>query len=41
MSRSLPHTLKRERGGSTSDDAAIFLVEWRGGTTDHLATLDF
>ncbi|WP_399888918.1 PP2C family protein-serine/threonine phosphatase [Streptomyces sp. BBFR51] len=37
--RSLSHTLKRERGGSTSDDATLFLIEWRGGTADHLATL--
>ncbi|MCT2591435.1 serine/threonine-protein phosphatase [Streptomyces sp. N2-109] len=41
MARNLSHTLKRERGGSTSDDATIFLVEWRGGTADHLAALDF
>lgn len=41
MVRSLSHTLKRERGGSTSDDATLFLVEWRGGTADHLATVDF
>lgn len=39
MARNLSHTLKRERGGTTSDDATIFLVEWRGGTADHLATL--
>ncbi len=39
--RALSHTLKRERGGATSDDATLFLVEWRGGTADHLATLDF
>lgn len=37
--RSLSHTLKRERGGNTSDDATLFLIEWRGGTADHLATL--
>ncbi|WP_424534296.1 PP2C family protein-serine/threonine phosphatase [Sphaerisporangium viridialbum] len=40
MARNLSHTLKRERGGLTSDDATIFLIEWRGGTADHLATLD-
>ncbi|WP_381797152.1 PP2C family protein-serine/threonine phosphatase [Streptomyces niveus] len=40
MARNLSHALKRERGGSTSDDATIFLVEWQGGTADHLATLD-
>ncbi|MFF3263650.1 PP2C family protein-serine/threonine phosphatase [Streptomyces sp. NPDC002932] len=41
MARNLSHTLKRERGGSTSDDATIFLVEWHGGTADHLAMLNF
>ncbi|WLQ34425.1 PP2C family protein-serine/threonine phosphatase [Streptomyces castrisilvae] len=40
MARNLSHALKRERGGTTSDDATIFLVEWRGGTADHLAMLD-
>ncbi|MGA5268059.1 PP2C family protein-serine/threonine phosphatase [Streptomyces lydicamycinicus] len=38
--RSLSHTLKQERGGSTSDDATLFLIEWRGGAADHLAVLD-
>ncbi|MFD4944847.1 PP2C family protein-serine/threonine phosphatase [Streptomyces sp. NPDC058409] len=38
--RALSHTLKLERGGITSDDATIFLIEWRGGDADHLATLD-
>ncbi|MGP3984002.1 PP2C family protein-serine/threonine phosphatase [Streptomyces sp. KR80] len=37
--RTLSHTLKEERGGRTSDDATLFLVEWRGGAADHLATL--
>ncbi|MGP3975071.1 PP2C family protein-serine/threonine phosphatase [Streptomyces sp. 8N114] len=37
--RVLSHTLMRERGGTTSDDATLFLVEWRGGTADHLATV--
>ncbi|GGV11951.1 hypothetical protein GCM10010182_35060 [Actinomadura cremea] len=37
MVRSLSHTLMRERGGKTSDDASLFLIEWRGGTADHLA----
>ncbi|WP_103500726.1 PP2C family protein-serine/threonine phosphatase [Streptomyces sp. SM14] len=40
MARNLSHALKQERGGATSDDATIFLVEWHGGTADHLATLD-
>jgi len=39
MVRVLSHTLMRERGGTTSDDATLFLVEWRGGTADHLATV--
>jgi serine phosphatase RsbU (regulator of sigma subunit) len=40
MVRDLSHTLKRARGGITSDDATILLLEWRGGTADHLATMD-
>lgn len=38
--RSLSHTLKHERGGITSDDATILMIEWRGGDADHLAVLD-
>ncbi|MEU9114829.1 PP2C family protein-serine/threonine phosphatase [Streptomyces sp. NPDC048483] len=38
--RSLSHALKQERGGKTSDDATLFLIEWRGGASDHLATLE-
>ncbi|MEU1405617.1 PP2C family protein-serine/threonine phosphatase [Streptomyces sp. NPDC005728] len=38
--RRLSHTLKRERGGRTSDDATLFMIEWRGGAADHLAVLD-
>ncbi|MGW1609224.1 PP2C family protein-serine/threonine phosphatase [Streptomyces sp. NPDC002285] len=38
--RSLSHALKEERGGSTSDDATLFLIEWRGGAADHLAILE-
>jgi serine phosphatase RsbU (regulator of sigma subunit) len=38
--RSLSHALKQERGGRTSDDATLFLIEWRGGAADHLATLE-
>lgn len=37
--RSLSHTLKKERGGNTSDDATLFLIEWSGGAADHLVTL--
>jgi serine phosphatase RsbU (regulator of sigma subunit) len=32
--RRLSHTLKQERGGRTSDDATLFLIEWRGGAAD-------
>ncbi|MEV0639003.1 PP2C family protein-serine/threonine phosphatase [Streptomyces sp. NPDC050619] len=35
----LSHTLKQERG-ATSDDATLFLIEWRGGAADHLAVLE-
>jgi serine phosphatase RsbU (regulator of sigma subunit) len=38
--RRLSHALKRARGEVTNDDATLFLVEWRGGTTDHLAHLE-
>lgn len=38
--RRLSHTLKRERGGRTSDDATLFIIEWHGGAADHLAVLD-
>ncbi|WP_328681818.1 serine/threonine-protein phosphatase [Streptomyces sp. NBC_00322] len=38
--RSLSHTLRQQRGGSTSDDATLFLIEWRGGAADHLAVLE-
>jgi serine phosphatase RsbU (regulator of sigma subunit) len=35
--RRLSHSLMLERGGVTSDDATLLLLEWRGGTADHLA----
>ncbi|MEU8833610.1 GAF domain-containing SpoIIE family protein phosphatase [Streptomyces sp900116325] len=38
--RRLSHTLKWERRGRTSDDATLFMIEWRGGAADHLAVLD-
>ncbi|NBE53661.1 PP2C family protein-serine/threonine phosphatase [Streptomyces boluensis] len=38
--RDLSHALKRERGGHTSDDATLFMIEWRGGAADHLTVLD-
>ncbi|MFE4827306.1 PP2C family protein-serine/threonine phosphatase [Streptomyces sp. NPDC056672] len=38
--RAISHALKKERGGRTSDDATLFLIEWRGGTADHLASID-
>ncbi|MFB4299688.1 PP2C family protein-serine/threonine phosphatase [Actinomadura sp. NTSP31] len=37
MVRDLSYRLMGERGGITSDDATLFLIEWRGGTADHLA----
>jgi serine phosphatase RsbU (regulator of sigma subunit) len=40
MVRSLSHALVQARGGVTSDDTTLFLVEWRGGSADHLATVD-
>ncbi|MEU9016959.1 SpoIIE family protein phosphatase [Actinomadura sp. NPDC048394] len=36
MVRRLSPTLMQERGGITSDDATLFLIEWRGGTADHV-----
>ncbi|MET7929859.1 PP2C family protein-serine/threonine phosphatase [Streptomyces sp. NPDC005349] len=36
----LSHILKRQRGGRTSDDATLFMIEWHGGVADHLAVLD-
>ncbi|MGI8685804.1 MAG: PP2C family protein-serine/threonine phosphatase [Acidimicrobiales bacterium] len=38
--RRLSHALKRARGEVTNDDATLFLVEWRGGSADHLAHVD-
>ena len=38
--RRLSHALKHARGGDTDDDATLFLLEWRGGTADHLAQID-
>ncbi|MFJ9843316.1 PP2C family protein-serine/threonine phosphatase [Kitasatospora sp. NPDC101155] len=32
--RSLSRTLMQQRGGITSDDATLFLIEWRGNDTD-------
>ena len=37
--RWLSQTLMVERGGLTSDDATLLLIEWRGGAADHLAVL--
>ncbi|WP_176710184.1 PP2C family protein-serine/threonine phosphatase [Streptomyces sp. Wb2n-11] len=36
----LSRTLKQERGGRTSDDSTVFLIEWRGGAADHLVVLE-
>ncbi|MET9912047.1 PP2C family protein-serine/threonine phosphatase [Streptomyces sp. NPDC006476] len=38
--RSLSHALKEQRGGRTTDDATLFLIEWRGGGADHLVLLE-
>src|SRR5258708_3707073 len=35
MVRSLSHALVQARGGVTSDDTTLFLVEWRGGRPRH------
>lgn len=40
MARDLSQSLMRERGGVTSDDATLFLLEWHGGSADHLAVPD-
>ncbi|MGW1028195.1 PP2C family protein-serine/threonine phosphatase [Streptomyces sp. NPDC002577] len=34
--RSLSHALRKARG-RTTDDATLVLIEWRGGTADHLS----
>jgi len=36
----LSHALMAERGGATSDDATLFLIEWRNEDPDHLAMID-
>jgi len=38
--RRLSHALKEARHGETTDDATLFMIEWRGGSADHLAQLD-
>ena len=38
--RLLSKALMLERGGVTSDDATLLLLEWRGGTADYLAPID-
>jgi serine phosphatase RsbU (regulator of sigma subunit) len=35
--RQLSHALKSARTDVTNDDATLFLLEWRGGSADHLA----
>jgi serine phosphatase RsbU (regulator of sigma subunit) len=40
MVRGLSHALARARDGVTTDDTTLFLVEWRGGSADHLGTAD-
>jgi serine phosphatase RsbU (regulator of sigma subunit) len=41
MLRALSQSLMSEREGATSDDATLFILEWRGEPADHLARLDF
>jgi len=36
----LSHALMAERGGTTSDDATLFLLEWRDQDPSHLAVID-
>ncbi len=36
----LSHALMAERGGTTSDDATLFLIEWRKEDPDHLTSID-
>ncbi|OEV12412.1 PP2C family protein-serine/threonine phosphatase [Streptomyces nanshensis] len=38
--RRLSLDLKRQRGDVTSDDATLLVIEWTGGTADHLAAPD-
>ncbi|WP_055489022.1 PP2C family protein-serine/threonine phosphatase [Streptomyces sp. WMMB 322] len=38
--RRLTLDLERGRGGVTSDDATLLIVEWTGGSADHLAAPD-
>ncbi|WP_370592845.1 PP2C family protein-serine/threonine phosphatase [Streptomyces sp. NBRC 110028] len=38
--RRLAADLERARGGVSSDDSTLFLIEWHGRTADHLAELD-
>ncbi|MDI5961674.1 PP2C family protein-serine/threonine phosphatase [Streptomyces sp. SL13] len=37
--RGLSHVLKERRGGVTSDDATMFMIEWRGDTPDVLPAI--
>jgi serine phosphatase RsbU (regulator of sigma subunit) len=38
--RLLSSALMRERRGVTTDDATLLLLEWRGGTIDHLVVME-
>ncbi|MFC5752330.1 PP2C family protein-serine/threonine phosphatase [Actinomadura rugatobispora] len=40
LARTYSHSLMRERRGITTDDATLLLVEWNGGSADHLAVLE-
>ena len=35
--RALSHVLKRRRGWKTSDDATLFMIEWKGSANRHYA----
>ncbi len=39
MVRGLSHSLARARGGVTTDDTTLFLVEWRGGSVGQFAAV--
>lgn len=38
--RRLSHALMNERGGTTTDDATLLVLEWRGGNPDHLSIVE-
>ena len=38
--RRLSHSLMQKRGGVTTDDATLLMLEWAGGSADHLAIVE-